>query len=462
MKNRSPIVYEFGPFRLDTADCRLLRRGQPIALRPKLYELLKVLVEHRGQMVGKDELINTVWPGLNVEESNLTVSINALRKKLAANEYIETVNKRGYRFAMEVRIVAVQVTPGGQATPQLLTPEEPEPPGGAMPLDSRFYIARRSDGEFHEAIARRYSIVLVKGPRQIGKTSLLARGLDRAREGGAMVVLTDLQQLSSSAFQSVEKLTLTLAEMIAAQLESPVQPHQTWNDHLSATTNFERYLRCEAMRVDPATPLVWGLDEVDRLFNYDYANEIFGLLRSWHNLRALEPAGPWRRLTLALAYATESHLFITDLNQSPFNVGLQLVLEDFTIDHVAELNRRYAEPLRDEDEIGRFYKLIGGHPYLAQRGLYEMVKHGIGLAEVEARATHDEGVFGDHLRRLLTSLDRNETLCDALRVLLRGEIGLTRASFYHLRSAGLLAGDSPKEARPRCELYENYLKAHLL
>jgi DNA-binding winged helix-turn-helix (wHTH) protein len=455
------IVYEFGPFRLDTASYSLLRRGRKIDLRPKLYDLLKVLVEHRGRVVGRDELIDLVWPGQIVEESNLTVSITALRRALG-NDCIETIPRRGYRFAMEVRAIAVPVPEGGQAALHLPAPEEPEPPGGAMPLDSRFYIARRADEEFHEAIARRYSIVRVKGPRQIGKTSLLARGLDRAREGGATVVLTDLQQISGSAFENVEKFTRTLAEMIAAQLESPVQPHQTWNDHLTASTNFERYLRREAIRADPATPLVWGLDEVDRLFNYDYANEIFGLLRSWHNLRALEPAGPWRRLTLALAYATEYRLFITDLNQSPFNVGLQLALEDFTIDQVAELNRRYGEPLRDVDEIRRFFKLIGGHPYLAQRGLYEMVRRGIDLAEVEARAAHDEGVFGDHLQRLLSPLERNEALCEALRGFLRGEIGLTRTNFYHLRSAGVLAGDSPKEARLRCALYENYLKTHLL
>jgi AAA domain-containing protein len=181
-----------------------------------------------------------------------------------------------------------------------------------------------------------------------------------------------------------------------------------------------------------------------------------------HNLRALEPAGPWRRLTLVLAYATESHLFITDLNQSPFNVGLQLSLEGFTIDQVAELNRRCGEPLQNEDEIERYYKLVGGHPYLAHRGLYEMKKRGIGLAEVEARAADDEGVFGDHLRRLLVCLNGNETLCESLRVLLRGEPGLTRANFYHLRSAGVLVGDSPNEARLCCELYEKYLRTHLL
>ena len=88
------------------------------------------------------------------------------------------------------------------------------------------------------------------------------------------------------------------------------------------------------------THLVWGMDEVDRLFTCAFGNEVFGLFRSWHNARSLDPAGPWPRLTLALAYATEAHLFITDIHQSPFNVGTRLVLEDFTLAQMAELNRR--------------------------------------------------------------------------------------------------------------------------
>ena len=74
---------------------------------------------------------------------------------------------------------------------------------------------------------------------------------------------------------------------------------------------------------------------------------MFGLFRSWHNERSLNPDGPWGRLTLAIVYATEAHLFITDLNQSPFNVGTRLTLEDFTFEQVAELNGRLA--LIDED-----------------------------------------------------------------------------------------------------------------
>src|SRR5204862_5917842 len=105
--------------------------------------------------------------------------------------------------------------------------------------------------------------------------------------------------------------------------------------------------------------VVWGLDEVDRLFTSKFGGEVFGLFRSWHNKRALDPDGPWQRLTLAIAYATEAHLFITDLNQSPFNVGTRLLLDAFSFEQVEELNRRYGSPLRDKAEVARYFRLVG-------------------------------------------------------------------------------------------------------
>ena len=148
---------------------------------------------------------------------------------------------------------------------------------------------------------------------------------------------------------------------------------------------------------------------------------------------------------MAIAYATEAHLFITDLNQSPFNVGTRLTLEDFTIEQVAELNRRYDGPLRDQQEVSRFHSLIGGHPYLTQRGLYEMTRRGIDLAKMEAEADEDEGVFADHLRRMLASLERDAALYDALRSAIQGHGNLSVGHFYRLRSAGVLSGRSLDE-----------------
>jgi hypothetical protein len=336
-----------------------------------------------------------------------------------------------------------------------------EPVGGAVPLASQFYVVRAADEEFRAAIARGDSIVLVKGARQMGKTSLLARGLQQAREAGARVVRSDLQKLNQQHLESAGALFLQLADSLADQLDLETLPEATWQERRGPSENFERYLRRVVLR-EIEGPVVWGLDEVDRLFTCGFASEVFGLFRSWHNERALDPQGPWGRLTLAIAYATEAHLFITDVNQSPFNVGTRLALEDFTFEQVADLNRRYGFPLREEAEVARFYRLVGGHPYLVRRGLHELAGRGLSLAAFEAAADRDEGVFGDHLRRILVLLARDAELGTVVRGILRGQPCPTLESFYRLRSAGVMAGESSRDVRPRCRLYEAYLVRHLL
>jgi hypothetical protein len=162
-----------------------------------------------------------------------------------------------------------------------------------------------------------------------------------------------------------------------------------------------------------------------------------------------------------MAHATEAHVFITDLNQSPFNVGVRLALEDFDREQVADLNRRHGAPLRDDHDLNRFYALLGGHPYLARLGLYEMTVHDLDLEELEAGAGRDEGPFGDHLRRVLTSLTRSPDLAGTVREALQGGACPTPDSFHRLRSAGVLAGDSARSARLRCGLCARYLARHL-
>jgi hypothetical protein len=294
----------------------------------------------------------------------------------------------------------------------------------------------------------------------MGKTSLLARGLQEAREAGSRVVLTDLQMLDRADLESLDRLYRTLADWIAYQLDLEIVPEQAWKSHLGASTNFERYLQRELLgRSEQRT--IWALDEVDRLFRYDYSSQVFGLFRSWHNRRGLDPAGPWSRFTLTIAYATEAHLFITDLDQSPFNVGTHLALREFTIAQVTDLNERYGSPLRGEPEVTRFHRLVNGHPYLVSRGLQEMVTHGLDLERLEAAVDHDGGIFGDHLRRMLVLLVKDPELCDAVRALLRGERCPSHESFYRLRSAGVLDGASMEDARLRCPIYQTYLQRHL-
>jgi DNA-binding SARP family transcriptional activator len=345
-----------------------------------------------------------------------------------------------------------------------------EPVGGAVPLDSAFYVVRPVDGRFHAAVRRQESIVLVRGAREMGKTSLLARGLQQAREVGARVAFTDFLALHAAHLAQVETFWLTLAQRMAVQLNLSVLPQDVWNDSYTANLNFELYLQRQVLGKSDA-PLVWGLDGVDRLFATSFGADVFALFRSWHNSRSLDPAGPWSRLTLAIAYATEVSLFITDLNQSPFNVGTRLTLEDFTIEQVVELNRRYGSPLRNDWELARFYGWVGGHPYLVRRALQEMAAREMDLTVLETETERDTGIYGDHLRRLLASLTRDTEyatgknavpLREAVRAVLRGEPCPTEECFYRLRSAGVMAGETCAEIQPRCRLYATYLARHLL
>lgn len=97
--------YEFGRFRLKTAERVLLRENEPVPLTPKVFDILVTLVEHGGQVVAKDDLMKRVWPNTFVEEGNLTQNISLLRKALGESpggvQFIETVPRRGYRFVAD-------------------------------------------------------------------------------------------------------------------------------------------------------------------------------------------------------------------------------------------------------------------------------------------------------------------------------------------------------------------------
>jgi len=102
----SNTVYEFGPFRLELREHRLLRRGAPIPLTGKAFQTLRVLVEARGNLVSKQDLMTAVWPETSVEENNLDRNISTLRKALgeqsSGRPFIETVPRVGYRFLAPV------------------------------------------------------------------------------------------------------------------------------------------------------------------------------------------------------------------------------------------------------------------------------------------------------------------------------------------------------------------------
>ncbi|MCL6482352.1 MAG: winged helix-turn-helix domain-containing protein [Firmicutes bacterium] len=111
-------MYEFGRFRLDVDEHLLVSEGKPVRLTEKEFQLLVCLVRHAGHLLMKEELLEALWPGVFVEEGNLTKQVSNLRKCLGQDDsgqhFIETVPKRGFRFVARVTKVEAESTPTEQ------------------------------------------------------------------------------------------------------------------------------------------------------------------------------------------------------------------------------------------------------------------------------------------------------------------------------------------------------------
>jgi hypothetical protein len=113
--------------------------------------------------------------------------------------------------------------------------------------------------------------------------------------------------------------------------------------------------------------------------------------------------------------------------------------------------------------LKRFYALFQGQPYLSRRGFYELTRRPIPLTleQLVSEADKDEGPFGDHLRRILIMVARDDKTLNVVKGLVHNQPVPDHKSFYGLRSGGLISGSAPETAQFRCSIYESYLKRHL-
>jgi Tol biopolymer transport system component/DNA-binding winged helix-turn-helix (wHTH) protein len=116
------LYFQFGDFRIDIRERRLMRGSAEISLAPKVFDLLRLFVEHPGQLLTKDVLLEKLWPQSFVEEGTLAVYVSILRKALddtdVTSRHIETVPKSGYRFTPKVTIESPPSTGSPKSTPR--------------------------------------------------------------------------------------------------------------------------------------------------------------------------------------------------------------------------------------------------------------------------------------------------------------------------------------------------------
>lgn len=344
------------------------------------------------------------------------------------------------------------------AQPHLTAAAAPalELPEGTMDGDSAFYIARKDDPAALEAVRRPGVTLTIKGPRQMGKSSLLLRAAAAAQQAGKRVAFLDFQLFDRATLAQPDAFFRQFCVWLSDTLDLDDRTAEHWQLPLGNPQRCTRYLSRYVLK-EVGAPLLLAMDEVETLFDTTFRSDFFGMLRSWHNSRATDPR--WKRLDLALVTSTEPYQLIDNLNQSPFNVGLVLDLEDFTLAQVADLNARHAAPL-DPRGLERLHALLGGHPYLVRRALYLLAAGRLSAAKLFAHAAEERGPFGDHLRYHLFRLHGRPELVAAMLQVLRAQTCPDETLFFRLRGAGLVRREGPASV-PRCALYADYFRAHL-
>jgi hypothetical protein len=329
-------------------------------------------------------------------------------------------------------------------------------PGGTVKLSDRLYIARKADDRLKREVAKPGTTTIIRAARQTGKSSLLVRGVQHGRERGFKTLSFDFQSFDSRRLASLDLLLHDLGEYIAGKLRLDVDIENLWRSSLPPQEKLTNLLEEHVL---PATdqPLVLALDEADRLLGTGLSTDFFGLVRAWHNNRALYDE--WNKLNIVLVISTEPYLLINDISQSPFNVGLTLYLEDFDAAQVADLNTRHGMPVK-ERELPQVMDLLSGHPYLSRKALYTLVTEKMAWADLARGAASDQGPFADHLRHHFWLLRDAPELRVALKQVVRRDRCIDDIAFFRLLQAGLVKG-SGDVCRCRCGLYEQYFKDKL-
>lgn len=329
---------------------------------------------------------------------------------------------------------------------------------GTIKLDSPFYILRQTDAEMLQQLSRAGTTTVVKGPRQMGKNSLLARAMAAAQQNQQKALYLDFQFVDDEQLANLDRLLRYLSHKFARAFKTATMPEAFWDNSLGAKDNLSDFIE-EAILAETSSP-VWVLfDEADRVFKHPYRDDFFATLRGWHNLRAVREH--WRRFNLVIAHSTEPYLWIQDLNQSPFNVGYPIRLADFNAEQIEALNRQHGSPLKTNDELQQLLILLGGQPFLVRLAFYLLATNRWSLADLQNLMANDFGPFGDHLRRFIWGLQHNAPLKESLRQILRQQKCDDEMHFLRLRAVGLIKGETRDKVEMRCRLYEEYFKNHL-
>lgn len=359
-----------------------------------------------------------------------------------------------------------------QAPLPVAEPELKREPGGSVPLTSGLYVERYStetgksnvtiEADCFEEILQPGALIRIKAPRQMGKTSLMARILNHAQTQGCQAIPVSMQRADRQMFTDLNKLLKWLCSRVGRRLKRLDELADYWDDNVGVKDRCNDYFfECLLEEIDE--PIVLALDEVDLVFPHrEVADDFFGLLRSWYEAARYGDLGSelWAKLRLIVVHSTEAYVPL-EINQSPFNVGKNVELPELNAAQVQDLAHRYTLPFGGA-EVEQMMALVGGHPYLLRKGFYHLRRQDLTLTELLATGPTEAGIYSDHLRRHLLNLKRYPELAAACREVMRRSrpVDVDADLAFKLESMGLI-GLQGNEATPRSRLYQQYFREHL-
>ncbi|MGB3495680.1 MAG: AAA-like domain-containing protein [Elainellaceae cyanobacterium] len=347
----------------------------------------------------------------------------------------------------------------------LFTQEKPFT--GPLPFESPFYVYRPEiEQSCFQEMMNPGMLLRIKAPPRYGKTSLITVLMEYGKSQGLQTAIANLKLIDRAFLQTTDQFLRWFCAVVARSIGLPNQLEERWDDvfggSYSCTDYFESYLLAAGDR-----PLLLIIESADELFSYtDLAIDFFGMLRAWYE-QGRYGAGheTWQRLRLVITHSMEVGLAFTP-HQSPFNVGLSIMLPPFTVMQVQDLASRYGlEPSATYAEALKH--LLGGHPYLTQMSVFHLsqsqqsletlASETLALENFVTHATAYDSIFSVHLRRQGERLEADPELRSAIAQLLQESQGAKLPPRLAFRLHGLgWTRFQDQRSLISCELYRQY------
>lgn len=407
-------------------------------------------------------------------------AVGAALWELISEGLEEKVSKKTFRAALERRgrfsasgivgtlpIQASQIQLEGElahTSPRFNSPllAAPELLDEQAEFSSTLYIERPPiESICYKTLLQPGSLIRIKAPKLMGKTSLITRVLAQLAQAGYRTASLSFELADRKThLTNLNKFLRWLCLTLNRELRLPNQLDDYWDEEgmgskVSCTTYFEEYLLVQA-----DSPLVLCLDDVDLLFPYpEIYEDFFGLLRSWYEKARSRQL--WQKLRLVIVHATDVYIRL-NINQSPFNVGLPIELSEFTKKQARDFARQHGLEV-DTALMERLMKMVGGHPYLLKQAFAHFNIHpDMTIDQLLTEAPTEAGIYRNHLREHWLNLQEHPELAMAFNKVVSATtpVQLEPMQAYHLQSMGLvkLSGNL---VEPSYNLYRQYFSKRL-